>query len=129
MRERTGPISGAVSVRPGGAGSIGGHTVSRIGYGAMELSSLADDQPKAVALVRQALELGVDHIDTAEFYGNGLVNQILRAALHPEDDVLLVSKIGADPNPEGGMQLAQQPDQIRASVENHRSASGSSRSA
>jgi pyridoxine 4-dehydrogenase len=105
--------------RPGGAGRLGGRTVSRVGYGAMQLERLHHDRPAALALVRRAVELGVDHLDTAEFYGDGFVNGLLREAITPEDGVVIVTKIGADPNPEGPVPLrfAQHPDQLRASVE------------
>lgn len=105
--------------RPGGAGRLGGRTVSRVGYGAMQLERLHHDRPAALALLRRAVELGVDHLDTAEFYGDGFVNGLLREAITPEDGVVIVTKIGADPNPEGPVPLrfAQHPDQLRASVE------------
>lgn len=111
------PSRSAAPKRPGGVGSLGGRAVARIGYGAMELARLTEDRAQGVALVRRAIELGVDHVDTAEFYGGGAVNQILHDAIRPSDGVLIVSKIGADPNPTGGMVLAQRPDQITASVE------------
>ena len=54
-----------------------------------------------LALLRRAVELGVDHVDTAQFYGNGFVNELIREALRPEDGVVVVSKVGADPDPGG----------------------------
>jgi pyridoxine 4-dehydrogenase len=107
--------------RPGGAGRLAGHTVSRIGYGAMQLHRLRDDRDAAVALLRQVVDLGVDHVDTAEFYGDGLVNGLIQEALRPEDGVVVVSKIGADPNPGGRipMRAAQRPEELRASVEDN----------
>lgn len=58
-------------------------------------------------------------MDTAEFYGFGFANAVIREALRPEDDVLVVTKVGADPNPGGRLplRLAQRPEQLRASVE------------
>ncbi|WP_405009533.1 aldo/keto reductase [Kitasatospora sp. NBC_01539] len=107
--------------RPGGPGLLGDRTVSRVGYGAMQLARLRDDRGAAVALVRRAVELGVDHIDTAQFYGGGLVNDLLREALRPEDDVLVVSKVGAEPDPVGPhpFRPAQRPEQLRAGVEDN----------
>ena len=107
--------------RPGGPGQLAGRLVSRVGYGAMQLRRLDGDRRAAVALVRRAVELGVDHVDTAQFYGNGFVNEILREALRPEDDVVIVSKVGADPDPDGPAPLrhAQRPEQLRASVEDN----------
>jgi pyridoxine 4-dehydrogenase len=94
-------------------------TVSRVGFGAMQLERLHGDPAAANALLRRAIELGVDHIDTAQFYGNGVVNGFVRDALRPEDGVVIVSKVGADANPEGPVPLraAQRPEQLRASVE------------
>ncbi|MEW2506642.1 aldo/keto reductase [Amycolatopsis sp. NPDC047767] len=96
-----------------------GRAVSRIGYGAMQLRGLRDDRAAAIALLRHAVDLGVDHIDTAHFYGDGFVNDLLREAVRPEDEVLIVSKVGADPDPTGPhpIRVAQRPEQLRASVE------------
>ena len=96
-------------------------TVSRIGYGAMQLERLHGDRAAAVALLRRAVELGVDHVDTAHFYGDGFVNGLLREALRPDDGVLVVSKVGADPDPDGPRPLrpAQRPEQLRASVQDN----------
>jgi pyridoxine 4-dehydrogenase len=112
--------------RPGGTGSLAGHTVSRIGYGAMQLARLHNDRGRAVAVLRRAVELGVDHVDTAQFYGDGFVNDVIREALRPEDGVVVVSKVGADPNPGGRipLRLAQRPEQLRASVEDNLSSLG-----
>lgn len=94
-------------------GELAGRAVGRIGYGAMQLESGAD----GVAVLRRAVELGVGHIDTAGFYGNGSVNALLREALHPyPDDLLLVDKVGAV-HTDGGLVPAQQPGQLRAAVE------------
>jgi aryl-alcohol dehydrogenase-like predicted oxidoreductase len=107
--------------RPGGSGTLAGRTVSRVGYGAMQLERLHGDRGAAVAVLRRALELGVDHVDTAQFYGDGFVNGILREAIRPADGVVVVSKVGADPNPGGRIPLrpAQRPEQLRASVEDN----------
>ena len=101
--------------------SFADRTVFRVGYGAMQLERLHDRRDNAVALLRRAVELGVDHVDTAEFYGFGFVNDVIREALRPEDGVLVVTKVGADPNPGGRLPLriAQRPEQLRASVEDN----------
>jgi pyridoxine 4-dehydrogenase len=101
--------------------SFAGRTVSRVGYGAAQLDRLSDRREEAVALVRRAVELGVDHVDTAEFYGFGFANAVIREALSPEDGVLVVTKVGADPDPGGRLPLrtAQRPEQLRASVEDN----------
>ncbi|MET8878458.1 aldo/keto reductase [Nocardia sp. NPDC004604] len=107
--------------RPGGAGTLGDHTVSRIGYGAMQLERLHADRAAAIAVLRRAWELGVDHVDTAQFYGDGFVNGLIRDAFGPEDRVVVVSKVGADPDPGADIPLrpAQRPEQLRASVEDN----------
>jgi pyridoxine 4-dehydrogenase len=103
---------------PGGVGRIGEFEVARIGYGAMQLGpeSSVDD---AVAVLRRAVELGVNHIDTASFYSNGEVNRRIRAALAPyRDDLVIVSKVGAR-SVTGTIPLAaaQRPAELRAAVE------------
>ncbi|MEV0344357.1 aldo/keto reductase [Nonomuraea sp. NPDC050680] len=107
--------------RPGGTAQFAGRTVSRIGYGAMQLGRLHDDRDAALAVLRRAIDFGVDHIDTAQFYGNGFVNGLLREAIRPEDDVMVVSKVGATPDPDGPipLRLAQRPEELRASVEDN----------
>lgn len=108
--------------RPGGAGLLAGRPVSRVGYGAMQLERLHGDRDTAIAVLRRAVELGVDHIDTAHFYGDGLVNGLIREAIRPEDGVLVVSKVGATPDSSGGrlpLRLAQRPEELRASVEDN----------
>jgi pyridoxine 4-dehydrogenase len=98
-----------------------GRSVNRIGYGTAQLPRLHDRRADAVALLRRALDLGVDHVDTAEFYGFGFANQVVREALRPGDDVLVVTKVGATPDPGGRLPLrsAQRPEELRASVEDN----------
>ena len=104
--------------KPGGSGRIGTSTVARVGYGAMQLFEPAPDD--AAAVLRRAIELGVNHIDTASFYGPGEVNRRIRAALEPyPDDLVIVSKVGArftgdEPVP---LAAAQKPAELRAAVE------------
>ena len=100
---------------------LAGRGVSRVGFGAMQLERLHNEPGAAVALLRRAFELGVDHVDTAQFYGNGFVNEIIREAIRPGDDVLVASKVGADPDPGGPipLRLAQRPEELRASVEDN----------
>ena len=99
-------------------GSIGGNPVARVGYGAMQLFEASFDD--AVAVLRRAVELGVNHIDTASFYGPGEVNRRIREALAPyPDDLVIISKVGArftgdDPIP---LAAAQKPAELRAAVE------------
>jgi pyridoxine 4-dehydrogenase len=102
-------------------GTLAGHSVSRVGFGAMQLERLENDRESAVALIRRAVELGVNHIDTAQFYGDALANELLREALRPDDAVVIVSKVGADRNPGGNVALraAQKPEELRASVDDN----------
>ncbi|OBG25545.1 aldo/keto reductase [Mycobacterium sp. 852002-51057_SCH5723018] len=107
---------------PGGIGSIGAAgapTVARMGYGAMQLFE-ATSAEDAAAVLRRAVELGVNHIDTASFYGPGEVNRRIRAALAPyPEDLVIVSKVGARYTGEAPIPLApaQRPDELRAAVE------------
>lgn len=106
---------------PGGLAALAGRPVARIGYGAMQVGAAARDD-EAVALLRRAVDLGVDHLDTAEFYGLGVVNRRIRAALAPyPEHLVLVSKVGATSNPGGEIELrlAQQPEDLRAEVEDN----------
>lgn len=81
--------------------TLGGRTVKRLGYGAMQLAGPGvfgppRDKNAALAVLREAVAAGVDHIDTSDFYGPHLTNQIIREALEPYgDDLLIVTKIGA----------------------------------
>jgi aryl-alcohol dehydrogenase-like predicted oxidoreductase len=113
--------------RPGGPGTLAGRSVSRVGYGALQLRRL--DRDAAVSLLRQAVDLGVDHVDTAYFYGDGFVNDVIGAALRPDDDVLVVSKVGAEPAPGAPvpLRLAQRPEQLRAGVEDNLKSLGAER--
>lgn len=108
-----------VSARPAGTYRLGDREVSRIGYGAMQIEHLRSDLAAAVALLERAIDLGVDHIDTAHFYGDGFVNEIVRRAVASRTNVVIVTKVGADPNPGGEVRLkfAQHPKELRASVE------------
>lgn len=103
---------------PGGTATLGTHPVARIGYGAMGLARAVPDDD-ATAVLRRAVELGVNHIDTASFYDDGVVNRRIRDALSPyPDDLVLVSKVGARPaNGPIPLALAQKPADLRAAVE------------
>ena len=86
---------------PGGGYRLGDLTVSRVGFGAMQLAGPGvfgppADRAEAVAVLRAAVELGVTHIDTADFYGPFVTNEIIREALAPyPDNVHIVTKVGA----------------------------------
>jgi pyridoxine 4-dehydrogenase len=121
MPHDTSRTTAADVARPGGGGLLAGRTVSRVGYGAMQLSRLRDDRAAAIGLLHRAVEAGVDHVDTAQFYGDGLVNGLIREALRPGDGVVVVSKVGATPDPGGPfpMRAAQRPEELRADVEDN----------
>jgi pyridoxine 4-dehydrogenase len=109
---------------PGGTFQLAGQTVARIGFGAMQLER--SDRDAALAVLRQAVEAGVNHIDTAQFYG--AANALVRAALAPYPDHLaLVSKVGADRDGDGRLVPAQRPEQLRAQVEANLAALGTDR--
>lgn len=101
---------------------LGDRTVHRIGFGAMQLPGRGAfgpprDRAEALAVVRRAVELGVDHIDTAQYYGPDVANELLRSALHPYGPrLVLVSKVGAARDAKGGWLPAQEPEQLRAGV-------------
>jgi len=95
-------------------GKLGEHDVLRVGFGAMQLDRA--DPADAVKVLRRAVELGVDHIDTAQFYGT--VNDLIRTALYPYADGLrIVTKVGAVTHPTERLIAAQKPAELRASVE------------
>ncbi|MET0451901.1 MAG: aldo/keto reductase [Mycobacterium sp.] len=105
---------------PGGLARLGSSEVARIGYGAMQLEPDSISTDDAVALLRRAVELGVNHVDTASFYSDGEVNRRIRAALTPyPDDLVIVSKVGARSVTGGRIPLApaQKPAELRAAVE------------
>ncbi|WP_375426736.1 oxidoreductase [uncultured Friedmanniella sp.] len=101
---------------------LGALTVHRIGFGAMQLPGRGvmgppRDRDAAVAVLRRAVELGVDHIDTAQFYGPDVANELIREALHPYPEGLaLVSKVGARRDAKGGWPPAQLPAELREDV-------------
>jgi pyridoxine 4-dehydrogenase len=119
QNDSPGQSAGADGARPGGPGTVAGRTVARVGYGAMQLRRLRDDRDAALALLRRALELGVDHVDTAQYYGNGFVNELISEAIRPDDGVTVVTKVGADPAPGGPypMRVAQRPEELASSVD------------
>jgi aryl-alcohol dehydrogenase-like predicted oxidoreductase len=88
----------------GGMGILAGRPVARLGYGAMQLSGpgglTAPPRQMAISVLRRAAELGVNHIDTAHFYGAGLANELIRAALsrYPDGLVLVLSRRAAGCN-------------------------------
>lgn len=113
--------------------AFGPFTVHRIGFGAMQLpgpgvTGPPRDHNEAIGVLRRAVELGVDHIDTAQFYGPDVSNALIREALHPyRDDLVLVSKVGTFRDERGGWMPGQRPEQLRSAVEDNLRSLGTDR--
>jgi aryl-alcohol dehydrogenase-like predicted oxidoreductase len=113
----------AAQTLPGGTFTMAeGLTVTRMGYGAMQLAGPGvfgppKDRDAAIAVLREAVELGITHIDTSDYYGPHVTNQIIKEALHPYPDELhIVTKVGALRDAEGGWPHARSPEQLRQAV-------------
>jgi pyridoxine 4-dehydrogenase len=104
---------------------LGLFSVSRIGFGAMQLPGPGvfgppRDRAEALAVLRRAVELGVNHIDTAQYYGPDVANELIREALHPYSGTLaLVSKVGARRDASGGWLSYDEPDELRRGIEDN----------
>ena len=104
---------------------IGRLSVHRIGFGAMQLPGRGvmgppRDRDEALAVLRRAIELGVDHIDTAQYYGPDVANELIHEALYPyPENLVLVSKVGAFRDDKGGWIPGQRPEQLRSGVEDN----------
>src|SRR5262249_32588203 len=104
---------------------LGRFSVSRIGFGAMQLPGPGvfgppRDRDEALAVLRRAAELGVDHIDTAHYYGPDVANELIRTALFPYPDSLaLVSKVGARRDGSGGWMRYDEPGELRRGIEDN----------
>ena len=109
-------------IRKAGTFTLGDRKVRRIGYGAMQLAGPGvfgppKDRAAAIAVLREAVEQGVDHIDTSDFYGPHVTNQVIREALHPyRDDLVIVTKISARRDEKGGWIPAMSPPELRQAV-------------
>lgn len=101
---------------------LAGHSVQRVGFGAMQLPGPGvfgppRDHDEAIAVLRRAVELGVNHIDTSQFYGPNVSNALIKEALHPYgDDLVIVSKVGARRDDQGNWLPDQHPDALKAAV-------------
>jgi pyridoxine 4-dehydrogenase len=104
---------------------LGQFTVGRVGFGAMQLPGPGvlgppRDRDQALAVLRRAIELGINHIDTAQFYGPDVANELIHEALHPYPaDLALVSKVGGKRDDQGNWLPAQQPDELRRGIEDN----------
>lgn len=108
---------------PGGALTLADDlTISRMGYGAMQLAGPGvlgppKDRDQAVAVLREAVDLGVTHIDTSDYYGPVVVNEIIKEALHPYPaDLRIVTKVGARRGDDGSWNPSLEPDDLKAQV-------------
>jgi pyridoxine 4-dehydrogenase len=116
----TTPFTGAAL--PGGTWTLGDLTVTRFGYGAMQLAGPwvmgpPADHDGALAVLREAVERGITHIDTADAYGPRFTNEVIREALHPYPESLhVVTKVGAVRDEQGGWPPARKPDELRRAV-------------
>jgi len=105
-----------------GTYALGDRSVNRLGYGAMQLAGPhvmgpPADRDAAIAVLRRAVELGVDHIDTSDYYGPHVTNEIIREALHPyPDELTIVTKVGARRTEDGGWPEALTPEELRSAV-------------
>jgi pyridoxine 4-dehydrogenase len=112
---------------------LAGYQVRRIGFGAMQLPGPRvwgppRDHDAAVAVLRRAVDAGVNHIDTAQYYGPDVSNALIREALHPyPEDLAIVSKVGARRDGQGNWIPAQRPEQLREDVEANLRSLGTSR--
>src|ERR1700761_7110651 len=111
-----------IDVSKAGIYKLGSRTVKRLGYGAMQLAGPGvfgppKDRAAAVAVLREAIESGVDHIDTSDFYGPHVTNQIIREALHPyRDDLVIVTKVGARRGSDGSWNPAFSAEELTSAV-------------
>ncbi len=118
-----------MSALPGGTVRLAADlTLTRVGYGAMQLAGPGvfgppKDRDEAIAVLREVVDLGITHIDTAEYYGPHVTNELIREALYPYPEGLhIVTKVGATRDARGGWPHARSPEQLRAQVhENLRS--------
>ncbi|HKS48386.1 MAG TPA: oxidoreductase [Amycolatopsis sp.] len=113
-----------ISAAAAGTWTLGDLTVNRLGYGAMRLMAKADGSPsdrdQVIAVLRRAVELGVNHIDTAAFYFSSLraANELINSALRPyPEDLVIATKVGPGRDPSGNWLLPARPDQLRGQVE------------
>ncbi|MEA2424976.1 MAG: pyridoxine 4-dehydrogenase [Thermoleophilaceae bacterium] len=104
---------------------IGGRSLNRMGFGAMQLPGPGvwgppRDREMALAVLRRAVEQGVNHIDTAQYYGPDVANELIREALHPyPDDLFIVTKVGALRGDDRSWHTAAEPAELRAAIEDN----------
>ena len=110
------------SIDQSGTFTHGDRTLRRLGYGAMQLAGPGvfgppKDREAAVAVLREAVASGLNHIDTSDFYGPHVTNQLIREALHPyPDELVIVTKIGGRRGPDGSWLTAFSPEELTQAV-------------
>lgn len=110
---------------PGGTWTLGDLTVTRFGYGAMQLAGPGvmgppADPDEARAVLRAAVDLGITHVDTSDAYGPHVTNRLVREALHPyPSDLVVATKVGAERTADGGWPTARRPDDLRRQVDSN----------
>jgi pyridoxine 4-dehydrogenase len=116
-------MSDTLDVSAAGSFALGGElTVKRMGYGAMQLAGPGvmgppKDPDEAQAVLRHAIDLGINHIDTSDYYGPHTVNQVIKQALYPyPEDLVIVTKVGARRTPDGDWPVAMSADELRQAV-------------
>jgi pyridoxine 4-dehydrogenase len=118
-------MSSIVPTPPGGTWTLGDTSVSRFGYGGMQLAGPwvvgpPNNHDEALAVLRHAVDNGINHIDTAETYGPRVVNELIREALHPyAEDLFIATKVGGRRDAQGGWPSARKPDELRAQLDDN----------
>jgi len=115
---------------PGGSWTLGDSTLTRFGYGAMQLAGPwvmgpPADRGDALAVLRAAVDAGITHVDTSGAYGPRMTNELIREALHPYPETLVIAtKVGADRDEQGGWPTARRPEDLRRQVQDNLDALG-----
>jgi pyridoxine 4-dehydrogenase len=110
---------------PGGTWTLGDRTISRFGYGGMQLAGPwvvgpPKDHDAAIAVLQEAVATGITHIDTAETYGPRVVNELIREALHPyAPELFIATKAGGRRDAQGGWPAARKPDELKAQIDDN----------
>src|SRR4029077_15986429 len=113
------------SIDKSGTFKLGNRVVKRLGYGAMQLAGPGvfgppKDHDAAISVLREAVASGVNHIDTSDYYGPHVTNKLIREALHPyPDDLVIVTKIGARRGPDASWNPAMSADDLKSAVEDN----------
>ena len=111
-----------IDISKAGTFPLGDRVVKRLGYGAMQLAGPhvfgpPKDPDGAIAVLREAVAIGVDHIDTSDFYGPHVTNQLIRETLHPyPKNLVIVTKVGGRRGADASWNPALRPDELRSAV-------------